>query len=565
MLDWALNTADDDLLAGGRQLTPPECDLLIPARDTRGGARRLVLLISVADGRRHGRFNAQDGIARVRFRIRNDRVYLNIRTPTRSEPLDYEPDALALLHELKAKTQFKLIPAFRDAGSARFQETLTAALEGKLRERAVHQAQGGAPGEYRLVSGALRTITDVADALVQPLWGDMQHGVLGLAREGALHLDAEAGDLVEWMASRIRFRLVTGDHDTRAVAPIEVGSGLQSLLDLAVLRGEQPEEGIETILAVEEPEAFLHPSAQRTLARALLERDGVKRIISTHSPALVDEASYGDVVLVRDHRIFPPRESTDERRREINSALMSGQGAEAMFARAIMLVEGHGDKLFFESLRRRVAHNDPSHRADELAVVHVGSNAAFSPWIRLFESYLDPSTGERPVEWLLVADGIDAPTEIARALRDAGITIPADVDAVLRVVQRANTAGDDNGSIEATRLLNELAAAAGLRVSLVPIDLEWCALQNASRNTLNDLAVLLVLPEDDRAGFLSRLGSKHGGGSIAQPRKEPWMRGAIAQTLPWSEVSRDAKSLMKRWLLAGGIQTGAADEILRRA
>ena len=393
----------------------------------------------------------------------------------------------------------------------------------------------------------------------------MQDGVLGLARKGTLHLEAEAGDLVQWMASNIRFRLVTGDHDTRTVAPIEVGSGLQSLLDLAVLRGEHAAEGTDTILAVEEPEAFLHPSAQRTLARALLQDDAVKRIVSTHSSALVDEASYGDVLLVRDHRIFPPRGSTDERRREINTALMSGQGSEAMFARSLLLVEGPGDKLFFETLRRRVARGDASHRADELAVVHVGSNASFAPWIHLIESYQDPATGERPIEWLVVADAIDAPTEIARALRDAGISIAAELDSTLRAIQAANGAGDDASSIQSTHEFNRLAENAGLRVTLVPIDLEWCALQNTSRVTRNELAIVLGLPEGDRAAFLSRLGSKHDAGPIADPHKDPWMRAAIAGGLPWTEVSRDAKFVLRRWLLNAGIDEDSVIELLRRA
>ena len=41
----------------------------------------------------------------------------------------------------------------------------------------------------------------------------------------------QRGDLVEWMASRVNFRLVTGDHDARAVSPSRSwDSGLQSLL-----------------------------------------------------------------------------------------------------------------------------------------------------------------------------------------------------------------------------------------------------------------------------------------------------------------------------------------------
>jgi hypothetical protein len=492
-------------------------------------------------------------------------MYVNVRTPTRSEPLGHEDDALALLEELRSATHFKLIPAFRDARSSRFKETLIQALEAKLRERAVHQAQGGAPGEYRQVSRALGTIREVADALVEPLWTEMQDGVLGLARDGRLNLDAEAGDLVEWMASKIKFQLVTGDHDSRAVSPVEVGSGLQSLLDLAVLRSEGAAEQSDLILAIEEPEAFLHPSAQRTLARALFENESVKRIVSTHSSVLVEEADYGNVVLVRDHKIYPPRPPEDDRRNQINTALMVGPGAEAMFARSVLFVEGPGDRAYFHALRRRVAKRDSSRRMDEMAVVHAGSNTAFGPWIRLVESYQDLATGERPIEWLVVADGIDAPTNVARALRDAGISIPAETDAALRAITQANAAGDQSASIDRTREFNHLAASGGLRVLFLPIDLEWCALHGSSQQSLNRLSETFVIQPGTRAEFLRRLGSKYGPGPAADARKDPWIRGAIAQVLPWAEVTRDTKLVMERWMSSAGIPEGEVTELLRRA
>ena len=81
--------ADDAVLTGGRGLSGRRVrPLLIPARDTRGGARRLTLLVRIADGRRHTRFNATGGIARLEFRFRNDRIYVNIRTPTGLSPSD---------------------------------------------------------------------------------------------------------------------------------------------------------------------------------------------------------------------------------------------------------------------------------------------------------------------------------------------------------------------------------------------------------------------------------------------------------------------------------------------
>ena len=270
LLEWALNDADEALVRGERDLTSEEVALLIPARNTRRGARRLTLQIAIQDGRRHARFRAKNGFANLRFRVRNNRVFLNVRPPELSEALDSEGNAVALLNELRERTFYKFIPSSRDAASERFQSTLASALEAKLRERAVHRSRSGAPSEYRQVSDALENLRDVAERLTQPLWDQMRSSVLpGLARSATFSLGLQAEDLIEWMATQIEFRLVTGNHDPQAVSPIEVGSGLQSLIDLAVLRTEQGTDEVKDILAIEEPEAFLHPSAQRRLAREL--------------------------------------------------------------------------------------------------------------------------------------------------------------------------------------------------------------------------------------------------------------------------------------------------------
>jgi hypothetical protein len=564
LLDWALNDTDDSLLRGQRALTAKEQSLLLPARDTTGAARRLTLFVGVADGRRHRRFHVTNGQARLRFRVRGDRVYLNVRKPARSEPLEADAAAISLLHELRGRVGFKLIPASRDAASTRFTETLTLALSAKLRERALHAVQGGAPIEYRQINQALRTIRQVAEGLVQPLWQEMGGGLIGLARGGTMKLDVEAADLVDWIASRIAFRLTTGDHDMRAVQPVQVGSGLQSLLDLAVLRGQPAPADTEEILAVEEPEAFLHPAAQRTLARALIAQDEVRRLISTHSPILVDEAQYGDVVIVREHKVFPPRESDSEQRAAINTALMSGQGSEAMFARSVLLVEGSADKLFFEALRRRIAAVDEQHLSDQLAAVAVGGKQRFAPWMRLIESYQEPSSGDRPIEWIAVGDGADAASHVRRALRDTGITIGMDLDAALHEVSQANAADDEARATAAARAFNQLAVQARLRAHLLPIDLEWCCLQSASAGTITRVSAAAGLAAVDKNDLLRKLGSKHGQGPVADAVKHPWIRGLMGRDLPWSEVSPDARLVLTRWLRPVFASDAQVEQLLRR-
>ena len=565
LLDWLLNEAREETLRGDVPLTENEKQLLIPARNTRRGARRIVLRIWLRDGRRHARFFAEDGIARLRFRLRNDRIYANVRPPGRSEPLDSELTAIELLRELRQSTYFRHVPASRDVGSERFRQTLITALEARLSERAVHQTRSGAPGEYREVRRALTALRDVAEKLAAPLWQEMRGELVpSLSRDASLRLTVEAPGLVRWMAEQIELKLVTGDHDTGSVLPVEVGSGLQSLLDLAMFRGEAIPEGRDPILAIEEPEAFLHPTAQRTLARKLAADDSLKLLVSTHSPVFVDESSYENVVLVRNHVVYQPSTDSEERvRTEINSALLSGQGAEMVFSRGVLLVEGEGDKLFFETLRRRLAPHDHTGSLDELSIVWSGSNTLFAPWIRLLESYTTDNV--RPIEWLVVADGADSATQLSRAFRDAGPRITGPSASALHRVSASARGGDEEAMIRDVRLFNQTARRAGVRAALLPIDLEFSALSEAADETVQRIASRIGLEVDSSDTILRLLGSKHGAGPVASPLKAPWMRAAIAEMIPLNELSVDVREVLRRWFRTALLETRRVNELFRTA
>jgi hypothetical protein len=460
---------------------------------------------------------------------------LNIGPPRRGETADWD-NALPLLNELRREVSFSLVPASRDAQSQSFTAAFRGAVLAKLEKRAVHAGRAGAPAEYRRVKRALDEIRTVADGLVLPIWEEVR-GALppGMAVSAEVSTDLEPKSLVAWIADRTSLRITTGEHDTSHVQPDQVGSGLQSLLELALQQAREVADDVERIIAVEEPEAFLHPSAQRALARIVSADTPGKRIVSTHSPIMVEEAHFGETVLVRDHRFYPPAPVSDEARHAINTALLTGAGAEMAFARSVLLVEGAGDAAFYETLRRRLARSSADGRLDQLVVVPVGSKGAFAPWLRMLSSY--GSENDRPIRWLVSADG-DAATQLRRAHSDAGLRLSVRLRLALTNAANERHNPDRDLFAAATEAANVAARATGAALHLSPIDLEHAALLGC---------------DDDDAAFLSRA---IGAGVSTREELEVWLRGrkapyhrsSLAIAMPWSVVSSDTRMVLRRWL-----------------
>lgn len=551
LLDWVINGDILDLVTQGRELTLDEEQLLLPARETRGAARRLTLQIRIGDGRTARSFNARQGVASLRFRVIGRSVYVATSRPKKSEERKSEPNALRLLDALRGSMSLILIPAARSAESMRFEESLRNAIRERLAERALHSEQGGAPVEYRRVRSALQHLENIALTLVNPLWVDMREVVApGLARDGRFSFEADPEALVDWIVSRILFTLGTGEHDEKGVSPIEVGSGLQSLLDVGLVHAMSAGASSRWLL-IEEPEAFLHPAAQRAVAGILRSYQGAKRVISTHSPVIAEESDYGEIVLVRNHKIYEPK-AVDAQRAAINTAYISGPGAEALFSRSVLLVEGAGDKALFEALRRRLAGVDPSGRVHELMVVDVGGKSRFGPWIELFRSYASRD-GDLPVRWTVLADAIDASSSIAECFEKVGIALPSAVDAELKRIPKLFGDGDVAGGIRATERLNVLARDSGLGLALAPVDLEYLVLGGVSDSACERLGEELGIGRTNRKALLKELGSKAVAGASSDGKK-PWMRSVIGRKIPRAEISDQLKGVLSIWL------SGAIDD-----
>lgn len=572
LLSWLINEADPERLGKCDKLTEYERSLLLPARHARHKARRISLTVQFDDGRKARPFEPtgdKRAMLRIGFRVTGEPVaFIQLGEARRDSGTESQPRAVELLKRLQQLYSVVHIPSARDATSEQFRKRFRALFRDKLAERALHPGwQSGSTTEYRKIVNTSKSLKKLATDLLDPLLSELEASL----PNGLLHstqLDFKDGTepaVVDWIVDQVMLKLVTGKHDDAGVHPPSVGAGLQSVLDIAaasVILGEREKK---LIVAVEEPEAFLHPSIQRTIARRLLsEPYGYKTIVSTHSPILVSEAIYDHLLLAANQRIRVPKKETDPARSEIHTALLKGQGAEIVFATSVLLVEGEGDQEFFEGLRRRLSQHDPTGRMDNLYVIRVGGKTSFAPWLKLLKA-LNSGGGDQPINYLVAPDG-DAIAEVIRAFRESAIDIHSKASARLSNAHQ-NYAGNNF-----SQWRDDLEKANGLLSSNVtgsPLcflvgDLEWAMFSAMSHERCQEIAESIGVTFDDKHGFVKRMGSKAIDGKGGDGYKAPYLRRQLSETILFSEISPNVNRILMTWLTNGGFNPQEAGKLIRR-
>lgn len=160
------------------------------------------------------------------------------------------------------------------------------------------------------------------------------------------------------LSGRTGARLPIGHH----------GEGTQSLAVICLFDafleaqlGGAYTEHASPILALEEPEAHLHPAAIRSIGKLLCDLRGQK-IIASHSGDLVASVPIaslrrlcrrGDVIRVFQVR---PGRLTPEEQRKLDHHIRFSRGS-LLFARFWLLVEGETDALIFQECARILGHD----------------------------------------------------------------------------------------------------------------------------------------------------------------------------------------------------------------
>ena len=183
--------------------------------------------------------------------------------------------------------------------------------------------------------------------------------VVPLATDEAVSIEAVPGRTSDMLA-RARVQLGT---TTGAKIPLgRHGEGTQSLAVLMLFSAflQAQTEG-STVLALEEPEAHLHPSAIRSLWQLMLGFTGQK-LISTHSGQLLAETDINDVRRLartpRGIKAFQvtPGLLTKEETRKFNYHVQWAHG-DLLFARCWLLVEGQTEIWVYPAAARTLDLN----------------------------------------------------------------------------------------------------------------------------------------------------------------------------------------------------------------
>ena len=178
--------------------------------------------------------------------------------------------------------------------------------------------------------------------------------VVPLAKDEAVSIEAVPGRMFDMLAkAQVQLGTTTG-----AMIPLRRhGEGTQSLAVLMLFSAflKTHADGA-AVLALEEPEAHLHPSATRVLWE-LVRRFNGQKLISTHSGELLADTDICDVRRlartangIKAFRVSPGLLSSEETRK-FNYHIRRARG-ELLFARCWLLVEGETEAWVYPAAAR---------------------------------------------------------------------------------------------------------------------------------------------------------------------------------------------------------------------
>ena len=191
-----------------------------------------------------------------------------------------------------------------------------------------------------------------------------------------------------------RFSVHFGESDKDSFSMEYHGMGTRSwasmltvkaFTELMVKKHEDEVEPFFPILAAEEPEAHLHPNAQRTLYKQLIDTTG-QVIISTHSPYIAGLAELHEIRSLRKTgnsvEVYQLRDNFEgDDLRKLKREVVHSRG-ELLFSKAIVLSEGETEEQALPELFEAYTGQHPFALGINFVGVN-GSGAKYRPFFIL--------------------------------------------------------------------------------------------------------------------------------------------------------------------------------------
>jgi len=363
--------------------------------------------------------------------------------------------------------EFYLVPAVRDLSDET--KVRGTAVFGRLLQRAVQEMTERDPRFVDLRNRMQQLISELNDRTQRPGEQPSQLAQLESLLSGELTTWG-VGVSIQVTPPEIEKILELGtelhlDDGLRTLAERK-GHGLQRAVIFALLRAwakvlrvtiAPDAETAETArkasascyFAIEEPELFLHPHAQRQLAATLVDLSSAAEhqvFVCTHSTHFVDLDRYRCIAICRKSSpregtqvrqcmqdLFEGEDAEDRKRRFHMAVWINPDRGELFFAKKVILVEGETEKVLLPYLAKRLGCLDP-----DVSVIDCGSKFNLRLYIAILNAFRIPYRvvhDEDPVPDPVPADSNQDKVDQRRRLFGENARIQAEVDASVGSVE----------------------------------------------------------------------------------------------------------------------------------